>query len=211
MRQRLVIAVFVQRAELQMRVEMKLKAPAVLGNHNALIGRGARNHHLALEDMLFAPLRHVVRFDQDGPQEKEQKQSADAQPQGVARQQRPKEPGAPQADQRVEHADQDGRAHQPQVRHEDQREQHRGEESANIIERQYLRHQVLEVELFFHDAHQQRQFQPDQRADHDDVAVQQRQEGRGPAVTEIHGRDRHPAQQRDAQFHLDKRAPGRGE
>ena len=61
-----------------------------------------------------------------------------------------------------------------ELRHQDQREQHRCEQSAEVIERQHVRHRVAKLVAILDQPHQQRDFQPDQRADdeHDQVEQQ---------------------------------------
>jgi hypothetical protein len=71
----------------------------------------------------------------------------------------------------VDEPEKERRAHQTQVRDQDQGEQQRRAQRAQVVERQDVRDDVLEVEPIAQDAHQQRDLEPDQDADDQHHAV----------------------------------------
>ena len=63
--------------------------------------------------------------------------------------------------------------HQTEIRHEDQREEQRGEERADVVEGEDLRDEILELQPILQDAQQQRNLEADERADEQDQRVEQ--------------------------------------
>jgi hypothetical protein len=102
---------------------------------------------------------------------------------------------------------------QAEVRRQQQREQHRHRQRADVIDAEHLRHQILERHFALEDAHDQRNFQPDEDADQQHQAVQREAEGPG-----VQGKQqeqqpgREAAEQADQQFDLDEaqQQPGHG-
>ena len=62
------------------------------------------------------------------------------------------------------------------MRNQQQREQQRGGERADIVEGQHLGDQVAELQPVLEDAHEQRDLQPHQRADHQHQAIERQAE-----------------------------------
>ena len=87
-------------------------------------------------------------------------------------QQRPQQPGGPQPDHGVEHAEDQRGPRQPQPRHAEDREQQRRHQRADVVEGQHPGDQFLEVEVVLEDPHQERQLQPHQHADGEHQAVE---------------------------------------
>ena len=173
MHERFVIAVLVDRVELQMAVEMKLKAPPVLSQHDPLIGRRFGVHDRLAQHTLFGQTRQAVGFDDaDDQQSDHQTGAAPQTAQATRRQQRPQQIRPPQADGRVQQSAEQRRPHQAEPRHAEHRKQQRGEQRSEIIERQHARDEILEIEMVLQQPHQQRQFESDERPDGEHDAVQ---------------------------------------
>ena len=85
---------------------------------------------------------------------------------------KPEQPQCPQGNGRVHEAKQQPRAHQPQLGHQQQGKGHGHRQRAQVIEREHLRHQVFERHVALQDAHDQRNFQPNQHAHQQHQCVQ---------------------------------------
>ena len=65
--ERLVVAVLVARAELQVRVEEQPQVVLPGGQHDALVGRGPREHHLVGVEVAFAQLEDALALHMPAP------------------------------------------------------------------------------------------------------------------------------------------------
>ena len=77
MHQRLVVAVFVAAAELQVAVQEQAQVAARRGEHDALVGRGLRVDHRVGVDRGFRRLGDPVGIDEPGHQRGERQQPGD--------------------------------------------------------------------------------------------------------------------------------------
>ena len=113
----------------------------------------------------------------------------------------------PQRHRHVEHAEQQPGAHHAEMRREDQREQNGYGQRPEIIEGQHLRHQILERQFALEDAHDQRDFQPDQHTDAKYHQIEHQLERRRQPGEHQKQRDRRKtAEQADHQLDLDEAA-----
>ena len=97
-------------------------------------------------------------------------------------------------------------AHQAQVRDQDQREQQRRAQRAQVVEGQDVRDDVLEVEAIAQDPHQQRDLEPDQDADDEHHAVEHDAKAVGEAEGQKENRRREAADQAHHQLDQDETA-----
>ncbi len=98
---------------------------------------------------------------------------------GAPRQLLAKQMERPQGDQRIQQAEQEARAHQAEMRRQQQRKEDRDGQRAEVVEGQHARDEFVEGDIALEDAHHQRDFQPDQHADRKHGAVEQHAEGAG--------------------------------
>ena len=172
MHQRFVIAILVARAELQMRVQEQAHIVLPPGQDDVLIRRIAGQDDLVGVDVVLgervdpraAGKRHGQHHDRRDTRDLKTPWPDDL---------LGEEPRAPQRDRGVDDAEEQRRADQSKLRHEDQRKQHRGEQGAEIVERQHVRDRVAKLVAILDEAHQQRNFEADQRADDEHDQVQE--------------------------------------
>ena len=189
--QGLVVAVLVALRELQVAVEVQPRALAPLRHHDALVGRAAGEHDAVLVEMVVGQARQMV----GAPDARAQQGQHGRAGQGMgarAPQFMPKQQQCPDRHRRIHEAEQQPRAHQAQLGHQQQRKCQRHGQRAQVVEGQHLGHQVLERHIALEDAHHQRNLQPHQRAHHQHHAVQQEPEraGRVGIGNEQRGRQR---------------------
>ncbi|EAU69403.1 conserved hypothetical protein [Stigmatella aurantiaca DW4/3-1] len=201
MHQGLVVAVLVDAGELQVAVEKQREAPLAPGDDDALVGRVGGVHHLVRVELVLVEGRQAVSQHQPRDQEEGQPHRLHPQPRGVA-QHGPQKPRAPQPHQRVEQPEEQRGAHQSQLGHEEQRKGHTGRQRPQVVERQHLADQVLELDLVLEDAQQQGNLQPHQCANRQHAAVQRDVED----VRQREGEEQHggtqPSHQRHPQLDL---------
>ena len=177
MHQCLVIAVFVARAELQVAVEVQSQVRAVAGEHDALVGR-----RLGVDDRIgvgraFRPRHEAFRGDESHQQSPQQEESAHRK-EAALRSARDEQPGAHEPHDHIEHAEEEAGAHQPQVRHQDQGKEQRGQQRSDVVEGENPGDEILEFDAVFEQAQEQGDFQPDEHAHEEDEPVQRHPEGR---------------------------------
>ena len=170
MDQRLVVAVLVQSRELQVAVQEQADPVAAPGQHDALVGRRARQDDGVLVEPPLRPGRQVVREHRAQRQHRER-------PPGLHREPRPPVAPAevvagPHRDEHVEPAEHERRPHQADLRHQPQREQQRRRQRAQVVERQDARDEVVQRELVLQDADEERNLQADEHPGGGDPAVQ---------------------------------------
>ena len=173
---------------------------AAVRDDDALVGRGCREHHRVLVQPVLRQRRDALRAREGGAQRGERQRARHRmraqQPQLVA-----EHPQRPDRHGRVHQPEQQPRADQPQLRHQHQRKRDRDRQRAQVVEREHLRHQILERDVALEDAHHERNLQPHQHADGHDQAVEQRAErGRHVTIGQEQQRRHGTAHQRDHQF-----------
>jgi len=114
---------------------------------------------------------------------------------------------SPQRHRHIEHAEQQAGAHHAQLRRQDQREENGDHQGAQVIEGEHLRDQVLEGQFALQDAHDQGDFQPDQRTDAEYHQVEHQLERcRQPGEDQEQADRGKTAEQADHQLDLDETA-----
>ena len=78
--------------------------------------------------------------------------------------------GGPERDAGVHQTEQQRRPDEPEMRNEEDRKGERRGERAEVVERQHVRDDVLEIEPVAQNPHQQRHLESDEHADDDDHA-----------------------------------------
>ena len=150
-----VVTVFVRGRELEVPVEEQLKPRTVSRDHEALVRRGLRVDDLVRVHLLLAVLHDGVGPGENANEEREDCKCPETQPlkatrgNGIGEEVR-----APERDARVEESEDDGRAHEPKLRHAQKREEQRGREAPEIVEREDARDEVAELHAPLKDAHQ---------------------------------------------------------
>jgi hypothetical protein len=141
MHQRLVVAVFVARRELQVAVQVEARVVQPAREHDALERRGflrarccRRNRLASASSVSFCA--HTSPL----PAARQHQPAAHHQRAGL-RQFGAVAPGHPQADARIEHAEHHGGARQPEQRREHQRKQQRHRQRTQVIEGEHTTHQ----------------------------------------------------------------------
>jgi hypothetical protein len=167
--------------ELQVAVEEQADARPAAGDDHALVGAGlAQQDGLAVEAVL-GPGGQALGAGQAGQQGHDHRGAGQRMGPPVA-QAAAEQPQRPDRHARVEQAEEEAGADQPQVRHQQQREGQRHHQRAQVVEGEHLRDQVLQavagLEVALEDAHDQRDLQPHQHAHQDHQRVEQHQEGR---------------------------------
>ena len=181
--QRLVITVLVARIELQVAVEEQARAALAVGrdDHALVVAAGGVDDALAVE-AVFGPGGQAVGAECGSHQRSHHQPTG----QGV----RPhatdlgaKQPQCPRGDGSIHQAEHDARAHQAELRQQEQREGDGHRERAEVVEGQHLRYQFRQLpaaaEMRLQDAHHERDLEPDQRADEQHHRIQQHAEGCG--------------------------------
>ena len=202
--QRFVITVFVALGKLQVAVEEQavplLAFAGRVGDDDALVRRTLRKDDAVGVELVFGQ-----RGDLPGPRQargqQRHRQAAGDGVGGPLAQLVPEQPQRPHRHQRVQQAEQQAGADQPQLRHQDQGKSQRHGQRAQIVEGEHLRHQLFQLHVASQDAHDERDLQPDQRADQQHQPVQQQAEGAGHVgVGQKQQRRQQAAGQRHQQF-----------
>ncbi len=145
MHERFVVAVLVARAELEVSVEKQPEIVPPAGEHDPLVRRRLREDHLVAVEPLFRVSREPVRVDEAGEQRERHRRDPTAdradRPQLVAEQ-----PRRPARDGGVQDAEQKARAHQAELGGQHDRKQQRRDQRSEVIEREHLGDEVLELE-----------------------------------------------------------------
>ncbi len=201
--QGLVVAVFVALCKLQVAVEEQAVPRAPLGDHNALVRRGGGKHHPVLVELVFRQRRDMACHGHACAQ-CQRHQHAHHGMLVPAVQFMAEQPQRPQGDAHIHQPEQQPCADQAQLRHQQQRKGQRDRQRAQVVEGEHLRYQILERHVALEDAHDQRNFQPHQRAHRQHHAVEQQPESVGRVGIGQIQRGRHGAahqchQQFDAQ------------
>ena len=197
--QRFVIAIFIARRKLQIAVEPQPHVIALPGQDNALVGCGPGVDHRLLIVANLGPALHAVS----------QHQSCD---QAAAHQQRGShvrtDPALPpqcneqcQRDRHIGQPEHQSGADHPQMRHQHQREQQRGNQRPDIVIGQHVRDQFTKGETMAQDADQQRDFQPDQHPDHQHQRIEHHAKIAHQRKQQEQPRRRPAAQCSDQDFH----------
>ena len=202
MHQRLVIAIFVARRELEVAVEEQLDVVAAAGEHDPLEGR-----RLGIEDRLLigrhlGPALHPLRPDHAG-RKHEQDQDGGRPLEAQLRPPRQHHQQG-QGDRGIGDAEQEAGADHAEMRHQDQRKEQGGGERADIVEGEDGRHDLAEVEILAQDPHQQRDFEPDEEADRQHQAVERDPEMLDHREQHEQGGGREAAEQGDQQLDADE-------
>ena len=206
--QGLVVAVLVAFGELQVAVQKEPVARAplarVVGDDDALVGRGLGDHRAVGVEVVLGQRGHALG-QRKGHRQHRQHPQAGGQVRAAAAQLVPEQPQRPQRHQRVHQPEQQPRAHQPQVRRQQQREGQADGQRAQVVEGQHLRHQLPEPHVAPQDAHHQRNLEPHQRAHRQHQPVQREAEaGRRPGVGQVQQQRHQPAGQRHQQLDAQK-------
>ena len=82
----------------------------------------------------------------------------------------------PECNQNVENTEHEARSNESESRREDQGKKKRDRERTQVVERQDLRDEVLELKLVFQDAQQKRNLESNESADNDDLRVENQPE-----------------------------------
>ena len=164
MHQRLVIAVLIARAELQVRAEEQPDVVFPLGQHNSLVARVARKDHLIGVEIIIGRCGNIVGA---GHAAAKQRQHGDThRPQSKRTPDLiPEQKRCPQRDTRVDHPKQNRRPHQTKLRDQQQWKQQRCAQCPQIVESKDVRNQITKLETVFQYPHQQRNLQTHQRPD----------------------------------------------
>ena len=204
MHQRLVIAVFVAGRKLQVVVEKQAHVILPARDDDALVGRGFGMDNLVSVKLRFGQRGQLPRPDETGDQRCHRDEGLRFEA-GYAAQLFAEQPQRPSRHQHVEQTEEQAAAHQSDVRHQQQRKKDGNRQRAEIVEGQHLRDDFLERQVTFHDAHDQRNFQADQRADAEYGQVERQLERCGkPDEEEKQSGCRKTADNADQQFDLDK-------
>ena len=129
-------------------------------------------------DAVFGPGGQMVGAEHRS-QQRGQHRAAGHHKSAEAAQLAPKNHQRPHRHGRVQQPEEQARAHEPQVRHEEQRKghRHRQRQRAQAIEGQHLRHRLAQrpalAEVALEDAHHQRDLRYRQHGDHTHQPVQQ--------------------------------------
>src|SRR5215213_3994778 len=201
--ERLMIAVLVAGAELEVRVEPEPEVVLPGGQHDPLVARVAREDHLVGVDAVLGEVGDL-RGAGHPRREEEQYGDACAGEDTACTEVRAKEPYRPEGDAGVDDPEQERRSHEPEVRHEEDRKSERGSERAEIVEGENVGDDVLERVAVLEDPHQQRDLQPDEHAKDRDEHVEHEPERAGVREGEKEDRGREPADQPDEQLDGDE-------
>ena len=167
---------------------------------DALVGRGGGEDDAVLVELVFRQGGDAVRKGEGGRQRR-QREHAGQRVRPEAAQFVPEQPQRPGAHGGVHQAEEQPGADHAQLRHQQQRKGHRHRQRTEVVEGQHLRDQVLEHDVAPQDAHDQRDLEPHQRADHHHQAVQQQAEGPGHVgVGDEQQRRQEAADERDHQL-----------
>jgi hypothetical protein len=203
MHQRLVVAVLVDARELQPAVQVELETGRAARHDDALVGRRLGQDDVVAVERRLAAARDRARGAEQRHERREHQRRARPQPARV-RQSRGEDPGAPQADERVDEAEADRARDHADVRHEDQREGEADDQRADVVEAEHLGDQVLELELVLEDPQEQRDLEADQRPDEEDLAVEHGSEPGAAAVGQREHHGRGAACEGDGQLDVDE-------
>jgi len=111
----------------------------------------------------------------------------------------------PQRDRHIQQAEQQAGAHHAKIRRQDQREENGDSQCAEIVEREHLRHQILEGQFALQDAHDERDLQADQHANPEHHQIEHQLEWRRqPDKNHEQADCRKATEQTNHQFDLDK-------
>jgi hypothetical protein len=175
MHERLVVAVFVARAELQIAIQMEPQIVPAACEDDALIRRGFGKNHSVGEGGTFRPGGDALRANEAGDEQRQHGEAARAErprPRQVAAQ----HPEGGEADRAVQDAEEKARADQSEMRHEEQWKEQRREQRADVVQRQHAGDEVLKLQAVAQDPQQQRNLQSDERTDDENDAVKRHAE-----------------------------------
>ena len=206
MHQRLVVAVFIVRRKLQVAVQEQAQIVTPARDDDTLVGRALGVNDIVGVDVALGQRRQLPGPGKTSHQHDEGRPALQQQA-APRRQLVPEKMQRPQRNRDIEQAEQQAGTNQPDVRRENQREQHRYRQRPEIVEGQHLRHQILEGQLALEDAHDQRNLQPDQHADAENRQIEhQLERPRQPGEHHEQPDRRKTAQQADHQLDLDEAA-----
>ena len=186
-----------------MRIQEQPQIVLPLRQYDALIARIAAEDHFVGIEAVVGGGGDAVGENRSRAEQRQHHQASGAQRVSAA-DLFAKQVSGPQRDAGVENPEDQRRANQAELGHQQNRKQQRCAQRAQIVEGQDVRDQLAELEALFQDAHQQRNFQADQRAhqDDDDVQDQSKRFGVGEGEEEHGGRE--SADQADHQFDGDE-------
>src|SRR6267143_2057582 len=171
MDERFMVAVFVAGTELQMAVEKETQVVLEAREDEMLIVRVAGKNDLVGVDVVFSDGGDLFRFGKSRTQCAQDGETGNAQAARGGKLVREKK-SAPERDAGVDQTEQHRGAHQTEARHQQNRKEKGGSERAEIIEGKHVRDDVAKLIAVADDAHQQRNFKPDQNAHDNDQRVQ---------------------------------------
>ena len=171
MNESFVIAVFVARAELQVAVEKEAQVVFEAGEDEMLVARVAGEDDFVGVDVVFGGGGDASGFGHADSEADRDDDAGDAQS-CACRKLRGKQIRGPERDAGVDETEEHRGADQAETRHEENRKKQRCTERAEIIEGQNVGDDVAELVAVVHDAHEQRNFQADENAHHDDEGVE---------------------------------------
>src|SRR5580704_12843345 len=160
MNQRFVIAVFVARAELQVTVQKQAQVVLEAREHEVLITGVSRENNFVGIDVVFRGGRDFLRLGHADSEPTEDDNTGDAQSLS-GRKLLGEQERAPERDRGIDESEQQRGTYQAEARNEQDRKQERCSQRSQIVEGQYVGDYVAELVAFFHDAHEQRNFQAD--------------------------------------------------
>ena len=162
-----VIPVFVARAELEVAVEVKSDVGTIAGENDALVRGGTGVDDGIRKRALFRPTEQGFREDKSGAEEKEQQGTGDAKravPTGLI----PQEFAGDERDEDIEDTEEKGRTNEAEMGDEDEWEEERSQQSADVIEGENASDEILELEAILQEAEEQGDFEADEGADQND-------------------------------------------
>jgi len=128
--------------------------------HDPLIGRGFGEDHFIRVEALFGVGGQAIRVDESREEEESHRADLPAKRSNVA-ELLAEEPSRPAGDDGVENSKEKTGADQTELRREHDRKQQRRDQRAEIIERQHLGHEVLELQPSLEDSQQERNLEAD--------------------------------------------------
>ena len=151
----------------------------------------------------LAPQEHTVHHHEAGAEREGDHHALRTQAQAGPPLEREQE-GRQERDRSVEQADQQARPVNAEPWHQHQREEQARHQRAHVVERQHPRDELFELEAEAQQPDEQRDLEPDQRAEHQHHAVERRAEGPERGVDRKQARGRDAADQGDAQLDFDE-------